>query len=169
MNQLPQGSSVSLAATHIAGVSVAGAWLTVTDRLKRCFTLSNCTRGSVRLSLVLPRRCCRVMGPPHCSAPALFVTRIKSLTTSTILPAPAAALGSGGGKMQLLQPPSATPSNEQGNAATSQGRIRDVCGAARCAVETCLRVPELGRDGSVGGRPRSNAPPELVGRVLASA
>jgi len=106
---------------------------------------------------------------PHCSAPALFVTRMRSLTTSTILPAPAAALGSGGGVVQLSQLPSATPSNEQGNAAMSQGRIRDICGDAS-AVEACLRVPELGRDGNAGWRPRLiSTRPASVGAVLASA
>src|SRR5712664_273026 len=49
-----------------------------------------------------------------------------------------------------------------------QGGICDVCGVVEGAVEACLRVPELGRDGRAGGRPRSNST-RLVGLVLASA
>src|SRR5438552_14002017 len=107
----------------MAGVSEGCTELTVTDKLKRRFTLSNCTRGSVRLSVVLRRRC-SVTGPPHCTAPTLFVTCISSFTTWTILPAPTAALGSGGGLVQLGQLSWATPSNGHTDAMLIQGKMR---------------------------------------------
>ena len=99
---VPQGSSLWVAATHDAGVSLGPGELTVTARLKRWLMLSNCTRGSVRASMVRSRRL-RVTGPPHCTAPNRLVTWMRSLTTWTILPAPAAALGSGGEPVQLGQ------------------------------------------------------------------
>src|SRR5262250_481661 len=113
VNHVPQGSSLWVAATHNAGVSPEFTELTVTARLKRWLMLSNCTRGSVRLSEVRSRRL-RVTGPPHCTAPTRSVTWMRSLTTWTILPAPAAALGSGGGLVQLEQVSWTTPSKGQG-------------------------------------------------------
>ncbi len=92
---VPQASALSLAATHMAGVAELEAGATVTARLKRWWTLSNCTRGSVRLSVLLRSRL-RVTPPPHRTAPVVSVTCMNVLTSSTISVPLVAALGSGG-------------------------------------------------------------------------
>src|ERR1700737_478673 len=92
---VPQASALSLAATHMAGVAELEAGATVTERLKRWWTLSNCTRGSVRLSVVLRSRL-RVTPPPHRTVPLVSVTWMNELTSSTISVPLVAALGSGG-------------------------------------------------------------------------
>src|SRR5215472_5737848 len=116
----------------MAGVAELEAGATVTARLKRWCTLSNCTRGSVRLSVLLRSRL-RVTPPPHRTVPVVSVISAPLV----------AALGSG--TPQLPHPPSwPMPS-----------KLLET-GGARCGAATAcgtLRVPDVGRDGS-GGRTR---------------
>src|SRR6478672_2717443 len=157
--QVPQASTLSLAATHMAGVADVEAGATVTTRLKRWWMLSNCTRGSVKPSVVLRSRL-RVTPPPHRTAPVVSVTWMNVLTSSTISVPLVAALGSGG-TPHPLHPASLMPSKVL---ATAGAR----CGTA--APGGTLRVPDVGRDGRVGWARRSNAAIlELAGGgVLAS-
>src|SRR3984893_10351001 len=143
---VPQASALSLAATHMAGVAELEAGATVTARLKRWWTLSNCTRVSVRLSVLLRSRL-RVTPPPHRTAPVVSVTWMKVLTNSTISVPLVAALGSGG-TPHPTHPTSLMPSKLLETAGAR-------CGAA--AAGGPLRVPDVGRDGRVGCSRRSNA------------
>src|SRR6267378_1805759 len=130
----------------MAGVADLEAGATVTARLKRWWTLSNCTRGSVRLSVLLRSRL-RVTPPPHRTAPDVSVTWMKVLTSSTIS-VPLVAAFECGGTPQPLQPASLMPS-----------KLLETAGARRGAAAPggTLRVPDGGRDGRVGCPRRSNA------------
>src|SRR6266851_8381350 len=130
----------------MAGVADVEAGATVTARLKRWWTLSNCTRGSVRPSVLLRSRL-RVTPPPHRTAPLVSVTWMKVLTSWTISVPLVAAFGSGG-TPHPLQPASLMPS-----------KLLETAGARRGAAAPggTLRVPDVGRDGRVGCSRRSNA------------
>src|ERR1700730_7472641 len=156
---VPQASALSLAATHMAGVAELEAGATVTARLKRWWTLSNCTRGSVRLSVLLRSRL-RVTPPPHRTAPVVSVTWMKVLTNSTISVPLVAALG-----------PGATPHPTHPTSLMPSKLLLTVSarwGAA--AAGGTSRVPDVGRDGRVGrGRPWNSSILGLTGGgVLAS-
>src|SRR5260370_34579989 len=130
----------------MAGVADVEAGATVTARLKRWWTLSNCTRGSVRLSVLLSSRL-RVTPPPHRTAPVVSVTWMNVLTSSTISAPLVAALGSGG----TPHPPHPASLMASKLLETASSR----CGAA--AAGGTLRVPDVGRDGRAGRVRRGNS------------
>jgi hypothetical protein len=137
---VPHASAVSLAATHIAGVADVEAGCTVTERLNRRLALSNCTRGSVRLSVLRSSRL-SVTPPLHSTVPVFVVTWMNVLTSSTISVPLVAAFGSGG-----WQPP-------QPVAWLMPSKLLLTGGARVVAARVPGRRPVVGRDGrSVAGR-----------------
>ena len=144
----------------MAGVAELEAGVTVTARLKRWWRLSNCTRGSVRLSVVLRSRL-RVTPPPHRMAPLVSVTWMNELTSSTISVPLVAALGSGGTPHPLHA--SLRPSKllEIAGATVGDGCCRRHLASAGCrsrwqarpssAVELFLPGIGRGRCSGVGG------------------
>src|SRR5436309_11650611 len=129
----------------MAGVAELEAGVTVTARLKRWWRLSNCTRGSVRLSVVLRSRL-RVTPPPHRTAPLVSVTWMNELTRSTISVPLVAAFGSGGTPHPL-------------HASLRPSKLLETAGATfgAPALGGTLRAPEVGRDGRRGRARRWNS------------
>src|SRR5215470_10784508 len=108
--------------------------------------LSNCTRGSVRLSVVLRSRL-RVTPPPHRTVPLVSVTWMNELTNSTISVPLVAAFGSGGTPHPLHD--SVRPS-----------KLLEIAGATfggPAAGGGTLRAPVVGRDGRRGPARRWNS------------